>query len=74
MDSKEELERLKAEFRKKRLAMCAPVQREAFASDSAMFTAARQLREFCVAGGHDLAALDAFVKEVEEELQSHLAM
>jgi hypothetical protein len=69
MDAAEELERLKSEFRAMRLAA-----RWETIPDGATTAAATKMREFCVTSGQDLATLDAFVREVEEEVQSFLPM
>ena len=69
--SKHELERLKTEFRNRRLAMYG---REPGTYESAdeMLTSAKHLRDFCIASGHDLEDLDAFLHEVEDDFQSSL--
>jgi hypothetical protein len=69
MNSQEELERLKTEFRNSRLGMYeqAPGM---FESEEQMLASATQLRDFCIAGGHDLEELNSFFKEVETDFQS----
>jgi hypothetical protein len=43
-----------------------------YESADEMLTSAKHLRDFCIASGHDLEDLDAFLREVEDDFQSSL--
>jgi hypothetical protein len=72
MDNTQEFERLKAEFRTKRLGMY-PQEKDTFLSNEEMISAAKKVKEFCLASGHDLRELNAFFQGVETEYYLQVA-